>query len=653
VWRFTTGAAPDITRPTVIFTDPANNATAVALNKRIAATFSELMAPSTITTTTFTLRHGTTPVSGAMTYTGTTAVFTPASILAANTAYTATISTDATDITGNALANAYVWNFTTGATPDTTPPTVLSTDPANGAIGVALNTTVEATFSEVMDPLTITTTTFTLRQGTTSISGAVTYAGTTALFRPAAPLASNTVYTAMLSTGAEDLAGNALAANYTWSFTTAVASDVLPPTVLSTDPANAATDVPLSKIISAIFSEAMNQSTITTATVTVAGLGGAVVTGTVTYAIGTRTVTFAPASILAVNTTYTGTIRGGITGVKDLAGNAMVNSYVWHFTTVAAPDITRPTVTSTDPHNGATGVALNKKIAATFSEWMDPSTITTTTFTVRQGTTSVSGAVTYAGMTALFTPATVLAPNTAYTATISTDAADTAGNELASSYVWNFTTGSAPDATPPTVISTDPANSATGVALNATIEPTFSEAMDPLTITTTTFTLRQGTTPVSGAVTYAGTTALFRPAAALAPNSVYSATVTTGVEDLAGNPLLSDYTWSFTTAAAPDVLPPTVLSTDPSNDATGVALSKIISAVFSEAMNQSTVTTATVSISGLGGASVTGTVSYAISTRTATFTPASALAGNTTYTGTIKGGAGGAKDLAGNALVSS
>ncbi|MFH0871529.1 MAG: Ig-like domain-containing protein, partial [bacterium] len=124
-------------------------------------------------------------------------------------------------------------------------------------------------------------------------------------------------------------------------------------------------------------------------------------------------------------------------------------------------DTIAPTVSSTVPANAATGVAINSAMAATFSEVMDPATITTTTFTLQQGATAVSGAVTYAGVTAVFTPASNLAANTLFTATITTGVKDLAGNALASDYVWSFTTGAAPDTTAPTVSSTIPVNAAT------------------------------------------------------------------------------------------------------------------------------------------------------------------------------------------------
>ncbi len=100
-----------------------------------------------------------------------------------------------------------------------------------------------------------------------------------------------------------------------------------------------------------------------------------------------------------------------------------------------------PTVSSTIPPSNGSGVALNVKIAATFSAAMDPSTITASTFTVQQGAVAVSGTVAYLGFTATFTPASNLAPSTGFTATVSTGAKDLAGNALAAPYSWSFVTG--------------------------------------------------------------------------------------------------------------------------------------------------------------------------------------------------------------------
>jgi hypothetical protein len=223
---------------------------------------------------------------------------------------------------------------------------------------------------------------------------------------------------------------------------------------------------------------------------------------------------------------------------------------VWSFTTGATADTTAPTVTSTSPLDGATAVSINTSITATFSEAMDPLMVTTATFTLR-GTAPVLGTVAYVGTTATFRPAASLAPNTAFTATITTGAKDLAANPLVGARVWSFTTGAAADTTAPTVRSTIPANGATNLSVNRSITATFSEAMDPLTVTTATFTLKRGLTPVSGTVTYVGTTATFGPAASLAPNTTFTATITIGARDLAGNPLARAYVWNFATGLAP------------------------------------------------------------------------------------------------------
>ena len=97
-------------------------------------------------------------------------------------------------------------------------------------------------------------------------------------------------------------------------------------------------------------------------------------------------------------------------------------------------------VTSTTPVNGATAVALNAPITATFGEALDPLTITATTFTVTQAGAAVPGTASCAGATAIFTPAALLAPSTPYTATITSGARGLSGSGLASVLEWTFTT---------------------------------------------------------------------------------------------------------------------------------------------------------------------------------------------------------------------
>jgi methionine-rich copper-binding protein CopC len=328
------------------------------------------------------------------------------------------------------------------------PPFLISTNPANGATGVPFNQKITATFSEAMDPATISTATFTLMQGTTPVAGTVTYSGTTATFTPTSNLLPNTTYTASVTSGAKDLYGEALVNGVVpnpWSFTTGLTPNTTAPTIISTNPVNAATGVPINQAITATFSEAMDPATITTGTFTLMQ-GTTPVTGTVTLNNGT-TATFTPTSNLLPNTTYTAAVSAGAT---DLAGNALISGPVpnpWTFTTGTAPNITAPTIILTNPINGATGVAINSTINATFSEAMDPATITIGTFTLTgpPGSTPVSGTVTYDAINhiATFTPAGNLALNATYTAKVSTGAKDLTGNALVSGPVpnpWSFTT---------------------------------------------------------------------------------------------------------------------------------------------------------------------------------------------------------------------
>jgi hypothetical protein len=544
VWSFTTGTVPDNTAPEVSSTTPANGELGVALNAPITATFSEVMDPLTINTGSFDLYDGLMPVPGAVTYVGVTAIFTPLGGLDAEITYSATIHDSARDLAGNPLAMDYVWNFTTGMVPDTTAPEVSSTTPANGELDVAFNAPVTATFSEVMDPLTIDTGSFDLYDGLMPVPGAVTYVGVTAIFTPLDVLDPETTFTATVHDSATDLAGNPMIGDYSWSFTTGQGPDGERPRVTFTVPADDATGVPIGGDILAVFSEAMNPATITTASFTVQQLGTPVV-GTVTYA--GLTATFHPASDLDPYTIYSATIT---TAAEDLSGNPLEANFVWNYETGASADTTRPTVLSTIPEDGDIDVVLDTSVSVTFNEAMDPLSITTASFTLEDGLGLIGGAVTLVGSTAVFHPTSDLDSETEYFATVTTDATDLAGNALAADYLWSFTTGLDLDAGAPEVILTNPEDAEIDVPIDTTVNATFSEAMDPLSITTATFELTgPGPTVVLGTVLYDVMSLIgtFTPDADLLPQTTYTATITTGAEDLAGNGLAADYVWSFST----------------------------------------------------------------------------------------------------------
>ncbi|MHB1299562.1 MAG: ice-binding family protein [Burkholderiales bacterium] len=377
--------------PTVTAVAPLNNATGVPTNNTIiTAEFSEPMAPITGTASfTVTCTACASP-TGTVTLdaTGRIATFTTAASLTASTLYTATVTGAKSLATGLALASPYVWHFTTGVAPDTTKPRVTLTVPATTTPGptpnVPTNTAITAAFTEDMAPATINGTSFTLTgPGVTPVAGTVTYAVGTAIatFTPAAPLLAATTYTATIkgtgATPATDLAGNALAGNpatpstasdYVWTFTTAAAAPAGNITVLSTNPAAGATTScsGAGSSVSATFTVPsglrMDPLTVTSGTFTVTGPGLTVVTAaSVTLDVATGTIaTFTPLAPLQSGVLYTATIKGGPTGVKDLAvptANTMAADKIWTFTPSAAVCLAPISLGSAAPFGNLGGTA--------------------------------------------------------------------------------------------------------------------------------------------------------------------------------------------------------------------------------------------------------------------------------------------------------
>ena len=203
------------------------------------------------------------------------------------------------------------------------------------------------------------------------------------------------------------------------------------------------------------------------------------------------------------------------------------------------------------------------------------------------------------------------------------------------------------DAIPPTVSSVTPANGATtGPTVNVTA--TFSESMDPATVDGTRVQLRASdSTLVPAAVTYdaASKTATLDPSASLALGGVYTATITGGtggVKDLAGNALVSNFTWSF--SIANDGTPPVLTNRSPTPAAVNVASTAHITATFDEPIDA---TTYGFVLRNQAGALVATTRTYDAATRTARLVPTAPLASATAYTAALDR----VTDVYGNAMT--
>ncbi|MBH8555795.1 DUF4082 domain-containing protein [Nostocaceae cyanobacterium CENA357] len=391
-------------------------------------------------------------------------------------------------------------------TPDTTPPTVTANTPASGATNVNTVTSLTATFSEPIDPATINSSTFELRNaGSTLISATVTYdeASLTATLTPSSPLASSTTYNATVKGGAtdprvKDLAGNALAANFTWSFTT---TSTAPPKSIwnsSATPTNPSTPDPnavelgvkfqsdIDGLITGIrfYKGSGNTGTHIGNLWNSTGTQLATATFSNETALGWQQVNFSTPVAITANTTYVASyhapngnyasdngffassgvdnpplraLRDGVSGgngVYKYGATAFPNntyqaSNYWVdvvFASSTGPDTTPPTVTTKSPNSGVTGVSTGTSVTATFSEAMDSATINTNTFELRNSSNAlVSATISYntTNRTATLTPSSLLANSTTYTATVkggSTGVKDLAGNALTANLTWSFTT---------------------------------------------------------------------------------------------------------------------------------------------------------------------------------------------------------------------
>ncbi len=435
----------------------------------VAAKFSKAMDATTVPGS-FALAcpSGTAPIAGATSYDPTSRVVTlaltalPLPGLPVNTTCTATVTTTAKDSAGLGLANGFSWTFKTAASTDTSAPTVNNSVNANNATAVATNAKVGISFNEAMDPATVTTTNFTVKQklNSAAVTGTASISGVDAVFVPQTNLLPNTAYTATIkggATGIKDLAGNTMAADYSWSWTTAAAADTTAPRVTDTIHLEGVSNVAINTKVGATFSEALNPQSVDNLSFSLKQkLNGTAVAGATSYS-GVNAV-FTPLTNLLPNTQYTATVKGGATGVQDLAANAMTADYTWSWTTAAAADTTAPLVTTLYSVNLATNVPVTASANATFNEAMDPLTITTANFTLTSGVipVAVAGTVSYNAQNkiATFNPTGSLALNTTYTATVTTGVADLTGNALAVNKVWTFTTELAPVVVPVIALNT-------------------------------------------------------------------------------------------------------------------------------------------------------------------------------------------------------
>lgn len=202
--------------------------------------------------------------------------------------------------------------------------------------------------------------------------------------------------------------------------------DTTPPKILTTDPIDGATDVPVNTDITIVFDEPMNTSNIPDQSFQLSN--GIKIS--LTYDDNTFVLT--PLSPLDFSTLYTITIPGY---VEDAFGNEMGKDYTWSF--ITETENIPPEVVSTNPMPDELNISPDVEIRIEFDEAIDPDSVTSESVIVGEG---LPGTVIADGSTIIFNPSISLFSGTTYTVTISGNIMDSAGNMMGFPYSWSFTT---------------------------------------------------------------------------------------------------------------------------------------------------------------------------------------------------------------------
>ncbi|MGE5473352.1 MAG: Ig-like domain-containing protein [Ignavibacteriales bacterium] len=570
----------DTAPPAVSSTLPLNNAAGVKKDSQIVITFNEaLQAGNTKidingVNNTGIVNGSTVTVAAALEYSKTYTVNVPAGAVK--------------DTAGNANA-VYSFSFTTEAAPDTTPPAVVSTVPANNATGTSINSQIVINFNEALQAGTGAAT-----LNGKSITG--TLKDNSLTFNPA--FYYDTKFDVVLSAGAvKDIAGNANAA-YSFSFTTEKAPDV--PVVTNTEPSNGAFDAKKNGQIKVVFSKTLQAGN---AAVDIDGVN---ITGTANG----NTLTIVPA--FEYSKTYKVNIPAGV--VKDEAGNGNI-AFSFSFTT--EKDLTPPVVSTTIPQNNAVDVKRESQVVITFSKALQAGNAK---IAINGG--EIAGTV--SGNTLTISP--ILEFEKAYAVSIPAGAVKDVVGNANTVYSFNFTTEKAPEV--PIAINTIPLNNATDVKKDSQIVITYSEELQA-------GNAKIDINGVSTTGAVSGNT--ITVAAALEYSKTYTVNVAAGaVKDLDGNGSLA-CSFSFKTEKEPDLIPPRVSSTVPSNNASGVSKDTKIVVKFSEALQAGNTT---VKINNIDAQAIVNENTVLVQTT---------LDFGNTYNVIVP--AGSVKDLAGNANV--
>jgi hypothetical protein len=342
----------DSEQPTVSSAWPAINSTNVSPKVQPTFAFSESMDPATVEAVSllFQDEFGSI-ISFAIdaTLDQRTLRVRPLVTLQRNRSYTMAFmlgAAAATDVSGNGLQATQALTFRTGD--DETAPTITATSPTAGETRVPGSLIAEVQFDEELDANWVNATTITLTVDGEAWPTVIDLVdGNLLRITPILPLPTSTDCTLTMlggQDGIHDLAGNVLAADAEWIFTTSIDSE-LPEALLI--PPDSATSVAPSSNVSIVFDAPMDPSTLTDTTILVTDDAGNPISGERQLSADNRVVTFVPSNNLAANMYHRVRVVGGSSGARRTTGNWFDSDRASRFRTGDSNDAIAPTVTTT------------------------------------------------------------------------------------------------------------------------------------------------------------------------------------------------------------------------------------------------------------------------------------------------------------------
>ncbi|TPW13547.1 MAG: hypothetical protein FD127_1961, partial [Acidimicrobiaceae bacterium] len=655
---FTTAIDTAASRPLVVSFKPSANQTAVPTNAPVLGLFSEPIDPASVTATSFLVRQSANSqdIPGTRTLEQGNRVlrFTPTGAYPASTVINVRFTVTIADVGGATLAAQTSYNFTTGAANDAVAPTVIAVSPVAGSTGIGTNAPIAARFSEPLNPVSVSGASFRVADDSGDlVPCTITFTRNDQIvtFVPQEALKPSTLHTVTLTTGLIDLGGNALAETVA-TFTTGPAADVAEPLVVSVNPPNGFNPTPQNTRIALLFSKPISP-VVLDSTSFFFRRGATDLVGTFSTNAQRTVVFFTPSQPLDPNVAHT--IRAVRTEVVDESGNRLNNGtadFASGFTTGSTSDAVGPSVVAVNPPSGGSGAGVNAPVVLRFSEPVDPTSIGPASLVVSAGGVPVAGSYTPSPdfSVVTFRPNLMLATSTLYAvALIDGTYVDLAGNAGAG-FSSNFTTAGTVDLDFPVVLRVSPSAGQANVPTNAQAVFEFSEPINPISVTSDTLYVNVGgfgKMPATISLSADRRKAIVAPTVPLPVSTGHSIQALRDITDDAGNRLGNgaNFSSSFTTEYVADATPPVLVISNPLPGDVLVPIDTVIQLEFSEAMDVTTVSAATVAVS-FGGTPVPGAFSFLELNHVVAFTPSGDLPSNVEVQVLLAG----LRDLTGNAL---